>query len=118
MVTGALTSVLAAAAGDAADEAEELVLELRGELGHGAVEGRASCGGTKKGSSPESSSWRCCWPRTLYLYTATMGCRGNFPASVDSGPVVGYITSVLQLGRYLSNFWFCPEAPNSAGKLV
>ena len=39
----------AAAAGDAADEAEELVLELRGELGHGAVEGRASCGGTKKG---------------------------------------------------------------------
>ena len=58
-MTGALTGVLAAAAGDAADEAEELVLELRGELGHGAVEGRASCGGTKKGSSPESSSGSC-----------------------------------------------------------
>lgn len=34
-----LTSVLvgAAAAGDAAEEAEELVLELRGELGHGGL---------------------------------------------------------------------------------
>jgi hypothetical protein len=31
----------AAAAGDASEEAEELVLELRGELGHG---GLASCG--------------------------------------------------------------------------
>ena len=41
---GWLTGVLvgAAAAGDAADEAEELVLELHGELGHGGLTG---CGG-------------------------------------------------------------------------
>jgi len=42
VVTGALTGVLAAAAGDAADEAEELVLELHGELRHGGLTG---CGG-------------------------------------------------------------------------